>query len=81
MADLQPPIIPAYLYRYRSLSRSTRALQEEINSITENYLHCSEFTLMNDPMEGFTGQAYCLKGRRIIGELLARSLTVNQASA
>src|SRR5208282_983690 len=52
MAEVQPPIVPARLYRYRSLTRSANATAQEIASIRNQYLYCAEFTLMNDPMEG-----------------------------
>ena len=35
MAEVQPPIVPESLYRYRSLSRSTDAPQEEIDFDSE----------------------------------------------
>ena len=53
MAQVQQPIVPSRLYRYRSLTRSPNATQQEINSIVENYVFGSDFTRMNDPMEGF----------------------------
>ncbi len=42
---------PIYLYRYRSLS-GEGACQSEISCIRENYLWCSHFEALNDPMEG-----------------------------
>jgi hypothetical protein len=52
VAEIQAPIVPRRLYRYRSLTRSAEALAEEISSITNRYLYCADFNLMNDPMEG-----------------------------
>lgn len=62
MAELQRPIEPGRLYRYRALSRPG-AFQQELKSIVEKYLYCSEFTRMNDPMEGFYRPSKLLKGR------------------
>jgi len=63
MAEVQRPIVPSRLYRYRSLTRSNDAVQEEISSILKNYLYCSNFTRMNDPMEGFYQPSKILKGK------------------
>lgn len=51
-ADLELPILPTRLYRYRSLSRSGTAMAEELSSIRDGYLYCADFSMMNDPMEG-----------------------------
>jgi len=48
MAQTRTFIEPVYLYRYRSLKN----LQHELSSIRENYLWCSQFEELNDPMEG-----------------------------
>lgn len=73
MAEVQKPILPTRLYRYRSLTRSRDALRQEIESIRENYLYCSEFTRMNDPMEGFYQPSEVLKGtndyKKIVGRI------------
>jgi hypothetical protein len=61
VAELQPPILPSRLYRYRSLTRSTAALAEEIAAIRDRYLYCAEFTSMNDPMEGLFQSSYLLR--------------------
>src|SRR5690348_13148382 len=53
MARVELPILPQYLYRYRSLTRSPGSLENEINSIRRAYLYCSNFRNMNDAMEGF----------------------------
>lgn len=52
MAKVQAPIVPARLYRYRSLNRSPNALAEEVSSMNKGHLYCADFTAMNDPMEG-----------------------------
>src|SRR5262245_33139497 len=51
-AELQLPILPSRLYRYRSLTRSGSATAEEISSIRDGYLFGADFSVMNDPMEG-----------------------------
>lgn len=76
MARLETPVLPLRLFRYRSLTRSPNALDEEINAVRENYLYCSTFDKMNDPMEGYFRPARSFKGhtdykaslKRIVGE-------------
>jgi hypothetical protein len=63
MAEVQRPIVPRRLFRYRSLTRSADAVQQEIDSILEKYLYCAEFTRMNDPMEGFYQPSKLLSGK------------------
>lgn len=63
MAEVQKPIVPNRLYRYRSLTRSANAVQEEISSIRDRFLYCAEFQTMNDPMEGFYRPSKLLKGK------------------
>jgi hypothetical protein len=53
MAKLEMPILPRRLYRYRSLTRRDGSLEQEIDSIRQRYIYCSDFLRMNDPMEGF----------------------------
>jgi hypothetical protein len=62
MAEVQKPIVPSRLYRYRSLNRNPDAVEQEVNSILKKYLYCSEFTRMNDPMEGFYRPSKFLSG-------------------
>jgi hypothetical protein len=52
MAHLDKPILPELLYRYRSLC-DEKALAQEIAAIKEQYIWCSTYRKMNDPMEGF----------------------------
>jgi hypothetical protein len=82
MAEVQKPIVPRTLFRYRSL-RSDDILQQEIKSIKENYLWCSEFTRMNDPMEGFYEPSTLLQGHQdykvIVRQLLDRKSNVGIA--
>jgi hypothetical protein len=53
MARLELPIVPYRLYRYRSLTRNKESIAQEIDAIIKNYLWCSNYKAMNDPMEGF----------------------------
>lgn len=50
-ATLELPVLPPILYRYRAISGER--LAREIGSIKQNYLWCSEYHKLNDPMEGF----------------------------
>ena len=73
MAEVRAPIVPSRIYRYRSLTRSPTALDEEIDSIENNYLYCPEFTRMNDPMEGFFDPAGFSGAKPITRKSSARS--------
>lgn len=49
-------VVPARLYRYRSLRRigqkNSDILDREMKAIERNHLWCSDFNSLNDPMEG-----------------------------
>ena len=70
MAVIDPPALPSRLYRYRSITRNGNALKEELEAITEGYIYCSDFTRLNDPMEGSYDPTTKLSGsgeyRRIV---------------
>jgi hypothetical protein len=51
MGQLDPPILPPYLYRYRGLTDDT--IEREISMIRDQVLWCSSYKKLNDPMEGF----------------------------
>ena len=51
MAQIDRPILPPYLYRYRPLSND-EILAREIGAIKEQYIWLSEYRALNDPMEG-----------------------------
>ena len=51
MAKVLPLIQPLSLYRYRSLNTDEQ-LARELSAIENNYLWCSNFECLNDPMEG-----------------------------
>jgi hypothetical protein len=44
-------VIPEHFYRYRSLKTQDQ-LDRELKAIEENYVWCSTYRDMNDPMEG-----------------------------
>src|ERR1700689_1700056 len=50
-ATVDLPVPPLRLYRYRKLADLTD-LEQEIAAIKENFLWCSPYRHMNDPMEG-----------------------------
>jgi hypothetical protein len=54
MGNVAPPVLPEYFYRYRPLGPkdSFDVLDREIDAIVNNYIWCSEFLNLNDPMEG-----------------------------
>jgi hypothetical protein len=83
MAEVQRPIVPARLFRFRSLTRSANAVQEEIDPIRKKYLYCSEFTRMNDPMEGFFRASKMLSGKSdyedIVEEITKRKTNLGMA--
>jgi len=49
--QLDRPVLPRYLYRYRKINDSV--INQEVRTIRETYLWCSTYNAMNDPMEGF----------------------------
>lgn len=51
MANLELPVLPPLLYRYRKLSANN--FQQEIDAIRGKYIWCSTYKELNDPMEGF----------------------------
>src|SRR5689334_11848304 len=79
MAEVQRPIVPNRLYRYRSLTRSDDAVDQEIESILEHYLFCSSFTRMNDPMEGFYRPSKALTGKSDYKDII-RDITNRKSS-
>jgi Protein of unknown function (DUF2971) len=62
MAQLDSPILPHYLYRYRPLT--DRNLSREIDAIKEQYIWLSTYRALNDPMEGFYKASRGLKADR-----------------
>ena len=61
MVQIAAPTLPLRLYRYRPLHSkdtneiSQEKLKRELKAICENYLWCSPFEKLNDPMEGTFG--------------------------
>src|SRR5262245_23966877 len=52
MAELARPVLPEFLYRYRSIP-SPAVLRRELAAITQQRLWFSRYEILNDPMEGF----------------------------
>jgi Protein of unknown function (DUF2971) len=63
-AQVDIPQLPTRLYRYRSITRSADALDEELSAIIEGYVYCADFTRLNDPMEGSYNPTSLLKGAK-----------------
>jgi hypothetical protein len=63
MAILAPPILPLYLYRYRSLGKNGSFLSRELDAVKRSYIWCSTFKNLNDPMEGFYSPSALLKAK------------------
>jgi len=54
MAQVDKPILPPFLYRYRKIPNGDDLLlKQEIAAIKNEVLWCSAYKQMNDPMEGF----------------------------
>lgn len=52
MGTLDHPVLPPMLYRFRPL-RDEHQVRQEISAIRDQYIWCSTYRGMNDPMEGF----------------------------
>ncbi|MEA2875633.1 MAG: hypothetical protein QOF14_829 [Hyphomicrobiales bacterium] len=63
-ARIDAPALPPRLYRYRSLTRTKAALDQELSAIVDGYIYCSEFTRLNDPMEGSYNPTTLLEGKK-----------------
>jgi len=64
MATLARPILPPYLYRYRSLGKNGSFLSRELDALKQSYIYCSIFSDLNDPMEGFYSPSALLKAEK-----------------
>lgn len=51
MGQLEKPVLPRHLYRYRGLT--SKNLKRELAMIREQSLWCAHYRKLNDPMEGF----------------------------
>jgi hypothetical protein len=69
MAILAPPILPSYLYRYRSLGGNGSFMNRELEAIKRSYIWCSTFSNLNDPMEGFYSPSALLKAQHDYREI------------
>jgi hypothetical protein len=83
-AKIDIPSLPSRLYRYRSITRGPGALDEELSAITENYIWCSDFTRLNDPMEGSYSPTTLLKGakdyKRVVTAIRDKKVDIGIAS-
>jgi Protein of unknown function (DUF2971) len=91
VAELDLPILPEYLYRYRGLTgkddekhgRDT-VFNRELAAILEPYIWCAEFNDLNDPMEGYFAPTRRLKKhsdlQNIIDDIVQRKSGVGLAS-
>jgi hypothetical protein len=84
MAEVRTPSVPPRLYRYRSITRDDSALEEEIEAITQRYIWCSDFTKLNDPMEGSYNPSTVLRGKPnyagIIKKIVQQKVDIGIAS-
>lgn len=51
MVQIDRPLLPPRFYRYRSIKDDK--FEQELAAIVSNYLWCSNYRALNDPMEGF----------------------------
>jgi hypothetical protein len=83
VAVIQRPLLPLYLYRYRAISPREK-LVREIEAIKAPYLWCSDFTSLNDPMEGFYRPSAVLASKneyeRIVDRIANKKSNVGIAS-
>jgi hypothetical protein len=54
MAIIDTPVLPPRLYRFRKVQTAESA-KRELDAIAGNYLWCSRYRDLNDPMEGVFG--------------------------
>jgi hypothetical protein len=82
-AQIALPHLPTRLFRYRSLAKGDEAVTQELAAIKDNYLWCSDFTKMNDPMEGFYSPSILLKkhkdAERIMSAILDQKTSIGIA--
>lgn len=88
MAKIVVYAAPTWLYRYRPLrprgfegadDASRERLDRELRAIEENYIWCSNFERMNDPMEGFY-RSGSSSGRSQEGERLSETMWNEKSS-
>lgn len=54
MVQIDPPVLPPRLFRYRNVC-SMELAKQELEAISKNYLWCCHYRDLNDPMEGIFG--------------------------
>ncbi|MBW8638195.1 DUF2971 domain-containing protein [Hoeflea sp. WL0058] len=79
MVTVDPPILPPRLFRYRPLG-SIELADQELGAILNNFLWCSRYSALNDPMEGFFGASPWLSKqttyKKLADEILNQKHTV-----
>ena len=70
MAQIDPPLLPPRLYRYRKVS-SLNLVERELDAIANDYLWCCHYKELNDQMEGVYG----------VSPWLARQPSANRLSS
>ena len=78
MVQIDKPSPPLGLFRYRRIP-SEKILEQELDAIKENYLWLSNFTAMNDVMEGFYEPSALLEASEQY-KAVSRSLTERKSS-
>lgn len=78
MAQIDPPLLPPRLFRYRDVS-SAELAERELDAIANNYLWCSRYGDLNDPMEGIYGASPWLASQTAF-EILSREILNNKRS-
>jgi hypothetical protein len=78
-------IEPRSLYRYRSLQdlwhdRPLARLEREIDAIEHNYVYCSDFDRLNDPMEGVFSISKSYRVREAYEQIRRRKLRIGICS-
>lgn len=72
MAHIDPPVLPPRLYRYRKVP-SLELVERELSAISKDYLWCSHYRGLNDPMEGIYGASIWLTQqptfKRLVGDI------------
>jgi hypothetical protein len=83
-ARIDAPALPPRLFRYRSISRTKAALDQELDAITQGYIYCADFTRLNDPMEGSYNPTTLLEGKkdykRVVEAITEKKVNIGIAS-
>jgi hypothetical protein len=78
-AQIDRPVLPPLLYRYRRLRNDDRDyLHREIEAIIQQHLWCSHYRDLNDPMEGFFEPSLRLQRNTSYSKISRRLFTAKQ---